>query len=162
MESASVPSCSAEMSGQIRKTKLAGVTSVPKSWLKAWLLVAPTFWVIAARREVAAAGMDIFMDIIVIEMSPKYESDARAAAWPPSLIAGLATSSSSLFSARYVREERLRRARMAGFDATRGAPRPDTRGRATAPGGSSRPPTAGTDRQSAAQMTRALIVLFSP
>jgi len=69
MEQPSVPSWSAAIKGQMRKTKDAGVTSVGKTALKAALDVGPTLAVMAAMRALPKGGIGIV--IIVVEMRPK-------------------------------------------------------------------------------------------
>lgn len=97
MEAASVASCNALMTGQIRKTKLAGVTSVEKAAANAAFEVGPTPRVITARRVAAVAAIGSILSI-VIEMRPKYERLANAGAWLPSRTARDSTTRSRVWN----------------------------------------------------------------
>ena len=71
-EKVTVSNCSRAMTGQMRKTKGAGVIRVAKSWLKALLVVGPTALVMTVL-SVATIGpiAGICMVCMVIEMRPK-------------------------------------------------------------------------------------------
>mmetsp|Transcript_50074 Transcript_50074/g.112546 ORF Transcript_50074/g.112546 Transcript_50074/m.112546 type:complete len:140 (+) Transcript_50074:1628-2047(+) len=119
IDTARVRSCSAAMKGQIKKTKPAGVTNVPKLAANWAFVVGPTFRVMT-EASVAIMGMCAFGSCMVELTSPKYASEAAADAW----FARRTTRDTTTVSARGVLIRTITRqpyGRIIGKGATRSA-----------------------------------------